>query len=224
MGNPFCFVCKNFIESYSDCTLEHIFPRSLGGTDDVHNLSISHAMCNSLKGSSTDPKEWAKRLQENIERQLRKHSGRKTHFVNIANFSLSKAKISLTDQELLIVLKRSFREYNFVQVLVEKIPKFLHGTPHTHSMAIVAESILELCDLKFEEHKKNIPILGESSCSNRWRIIYAIILMVNYSREKDPRAINEALYLIELFVRSMRSPVYYVFCSDLREICLYLLR
>lgn len=36
--------------------IEHIVPRSLGGTNDLHNLGITHARCNGEKGRHWDPK------------------------------------------------------------------------------------------------------------------------------------------------------------------------
>lgn len=44
--NPVCFMCKNTIVEYIDCTLEHVVPRSLGGRNHKRNLSISHRACN----------------------------------------------------------------------------------------------------------------------------------------------------------------------------------
>lgn len=48
-----CFVCGEPV-SYSEATLEHIIPKSKGGTDDMGNLSISHARCNNARGAE-DP-------------------------------------------------------------------------------------------------------------------------------------------------------------------------
>lgn len=36
--------------------IEHIVPRSLGGTNDLRNLGITHARCNGEKGRRWDPK------------------------------------------------------------------------------------------------------------------------------------------------------------------------
>lgn len=45
-----CFVCKNHV-GWKQATLEHIKPRSKGGTDADENLSISHKLCNVRKGN-----------------------------------------------------------------------------------------------------------------------------------------------------------------------------
>lgn len=44
---PICFVCHKLIQDYSECSLEHVVPKSLGGTNQPRNLSISHRNCNS---------------------------------------------------------------------------------------------------------------------------------------------------------------------------------
>lgn len=47
--NPVCFVCGKKIENYADCSLEHVVPKSLGGSSKKRNLAISHSACNNLK-------------------------------------------------------------------------------------------------------------------------------------------------------------------------------
>ena len=37
-------------------TIEHILPRSLGGTNDLSNLGIAHRRCNGEKGRHWDPR------------------------------------------------------------------------------------------------------------------------------------------------------------------------
>lgn len=46
-----CFVCGTHVdEKYA--SLEHIVPLSVGGTDEMSNLSISHRKCNSDRGNT----------------------------------------------------------------------------------------------------------------------------------------------------------------------------
>lgn len=42
--DPYTFTDKNFV------TIDHIKPRSKGGTDDLENLCLAHFKCNNLKG------------------------------------------------------------------------------------------------------------------------------------------------------------------------------
>lgn len=50
-GTVPCFVCKLHVTPDA-ATLEHIVPRSKGGTDDMSNLAISHSKCNNQRGNS----------------------------------------------------------------------------------------------------------------------------------------------------------------------------
>lgn len=51
-GGPVCFD-----ERKGDgATIEHILPRSLGGTKDLRNLGIAHPRCNNEKGRHWDPR------------------------------------------------------------------------------------------------------------------------------------------------------------------------
>ncbi len=45
-----CYVCLKMVV-WPEATLEHIKPRSKGGTDAEENLSISHGACNKKKGN-----------------------------------------------------------------------------------------------------------------------------------------------------------------------------
>lgn len=45
-----CFVCGLHVPK-AKATLEHVRPLSKGGTDEMSNLSISHARCNQARGN-----------------------------------------------------------------------------------------------------------------------------------------------------------------------------
>lgn len=57
-----CNGCKE-IFVFRDMTLDHILPRSRGGTDDPKNLQLLCKPCNSSKGART-PEEWCQVLKE----------------------------------------------------------------------------------------------------------------------------------------------------------------
>lgn len=44
-----CYVCGKPL-MYKDATLEHIFPKALGGETKSSNLALSHLICNQKKG------------------------------------------------------------------------------------------------------------------------------------------------------------------------------
>lgn len=53
-----CLICRGPLrfDAYSGegADIEHILPRSLGGTHDLHNLGITHRSCNGEKGRRWD--------------------------------------------------------------------------------------------------------------------------------------------------------------------------
>ncbi|MCC7369776.1 MAG: HNH endonuclease [Chloroflexi bacterium] len=49
-------------------TLEHIRPRTDGGTNDLANLGLAHSRCNHEKGRRTDPKKKRQADPERYER------------------------------------------------------------------------------------------------------------------------------------------------------------
>ena len=50
-GTVPCFVCGRHVTERL-ATLEHILPISLGGSDDMSNLAISHYYCNQKRGNT----------------------------------------------------------------------------------------------------------------------------------------------------------------------------
>jgi 5-methylcytosine-specific restriction endonuclease McrA len=55
-----CLICRGPLRfsarTGEGATVEHIRPRSLGGTNDLHNLGIAHPRCNGEKGRRWDPR------------------------------------------------------------------------------------------------------------------------------------------------------------------------
>lgn len=46
-----CWVCEQIETDPRRLTIEHITPRSQGGTDELGNLALSHASCNYSRGT-----------------------------------------------------------------------------------------------------------------------------------------------------------------------------
>lgn len=53
-----CLICNGPLRfdarTGEGANVEHIYPRSLGGTNDLHNLGITHLRCNGEKGRRWD--------------------------------------------------------------------------------------------------------------------------------------------------------------------------
>ena len=49
---PVCPYCNRPITDVSEFTIDHRFPKSLGGTDNIENLQPMHKKCNAEKGDS----------------------------------------------------------------------------------------------------------------------------------------------------------------------------
>lgn len=65
-----CGICGLEIASKDEMNLDHIIPRSRGGSDDESNLQLSHAICNRLKGdkqSFTIRKQYLKRAKLHLD-------------------------------------------------------------------------------------------------------------------------------------------------------------
>lgn len=50
-----CQLCGGTVEP-DDVHLDHIYPRSLGGSNEPSNLQVAHSLCNMKKGASTGAK------------------------------------------------------------------------------------------------------------------------------------------------------------------------
>lgn len=63
-----CFVCKEHIATPEEATIEHIIPRSRGGSNSRTNLALSHRECNQAKGSDLvmdyNPEEYLRLLRQ----------------------------------------------------------------------------------------------------------------------------------------------------------------
>lgn len=53
-GRLTCEICKREFgkHRHSKKTLDHIFPKSKGGSNDLRNLQLAHRWCNNKKGDS----------------------------------------------------------------------------------------------------------------------------------------------------------------------------
>lgn len=50
-NNIECLYCQKIITNNEDCTVDHVIPKSHGGSNHVDNLAIACKACNDKKGS-----------------------------------------------------------------------------------------------------------------------------------------------------------------------------
>lgn len=69
----FCKLCNRAV-SLEDTTLDHIIPRSKGGSNAISNLQASHSLCNNQKGDGS-PRQVLPRVSKKVRRQRRWEAG-----------------------------------------------------------------------------------------------------------------------------------------------------
>lgn len=69
LANERCFICAWCCKRLSekDVVIDHVFPVARGGTNDLENLTVSCARCNSMK-SDLPPDVAEVRINEVLER------------------------------------------------------------------------------------------------------------------------------------------------------------
>lgn len=70
--NPYCFVCDEEIKCFNQASIEHIIPKSEGGSNKPYNLAVSHKKCNSIKSNIMYRDEWKLQLAIYREKKIRR--------------------------------------------------------------------------------------------------------------------------------------------------------
>lgn len=73
-GGPIAFS----VRTGEGATVEHILPRSLGGTNELRNLGIAHRRCNGEKGRHWDPKRRHRRRAAEYDALVRRLRAERT--------------------------------------------------------------------------------------------------------------------------------------------------
>ena len=62
-SDSYCWYCGNEFENKAELTIDHVFPRSKGGANDMDNIIMVCKTCNSSKGKM-DLFEWYEEVRE----------------------------------------------------------------------------------------------------------------------------------------------------------------
>lgn len=72
--NGRCFLCGKRM-SLDKFTIDHLVPKSRGGTNGLHNLVGAHKRCNGMKGSSTPEEFFGLHIQRRESELLKESIG-----------------------------------------------------------------------------------------------------------------------------------------------------
>jgi hypothetical protein len=202
--NPKCFVCGKNIEFFSDATIEHIIPRSKGGTNHLNNLAVSHRLCNELKGSLTGPHEWKKKLR---------------HHSHIVHMKLWKEPRS--DQYLLMLIKLSLEDVDFFSKILIHFPQLTEEKQfpkmdlelHTHQIKFL-RSIPNIESLI--ESSKRIDMLKTQSY---WRFIFGLLFIEKYFATNSLVALLHGVWRLESYIKRGESSLLTKYSISLLKQC-----
>ena len=125
-----CFVCKRKIQSLNEATLEHIIPKSKGGSNKKSNLALSHQFCNQLKDNFLSPCEWEKKLylfENDISFILQRKIEKLENEIALLNFTIKDLELK-TEEEYVPQKKLIFtlREKKDLSFLIETSKNLHH--------------------------------------------------------------------------------------------------
>lgn len=206
--NPFCFVCGNMIENFNESTIEHIVPRAKGGTQDPHNLAVSHAICNQLKADSLDRKEWLSKIA------LWNSVG--LVFTLKTNITL----VPVTDYGLKKILVETFVNFEFVSLNLNKIPKYILYEDSDVNVNRVKRTLKKLKKMNAEQLISASEHLEIAGTQNYWRLLFGILLIERYQEDFSQTTLLHAIWKLDTFKKKSKdSLLYWNFADNLLEIC-----
>lgn len=73
LKSKLCFVCLKPINVFTDASIEHVIPRSKGGSCSKRNLSISHQACNQQRSNITCRLVWEEEFKKQRSRPEKRY-------------------------------------------------------------------------------------------------------------------------------------------------------
>lgn len=202
--NPHCLVCEKKIHDFADATLEHIKPRSKGGTGRKDNLAVSHRFCNHLKDNLIHPADWKKRL--------RNHQ----HLCHVKLW-----KVIRTDHYIKVLISLSFKELEFVTKSLGVFPNYFERGPipkedlDLHVKHIGDLRRINSLDSLIEASKR----IDMFKTQTYWKIIFGILFIEHYLQTQSIVAFLHAIWRLSSFHGNGGSLILYTYSRILLDSC-----
>ena len=198
-----CYVCGESIEEFSLATLEHIIPRSKGGTNQQANLALSHKICNEIKSNYTKEEIWRREIREIQKRK---------------DFLIWRRRRS--DFEIGILLERAFADLIWAQNIINSSFRFCEP------VRIYEEDIQMQLNVIKKLRSCSMTVLIEASkkidayrTQHFWRLVFSICFIENYKKNGDLVALLHAIWRMKGFQSSIQTPIMFLVCWDLLNLC-----
>jgi hypothetical protein len=198
-----CYVCGELIENFTLATLEHIIPRSKGGSNQQDNLALSHKVCNEIKSNHIEEKIWRREIRE-IQKRKEFKIWRKAR----------------SEFELKSLLERGYEDVSWARSTIHASFRFSEiGPLHQEDLQLQLKTLerLKIFDLTelIEASKK----IDGYKTQPFWRLIFAILFIENFKRQGDVTALLHAIWRLNQFKASIKTPIIFLIHWDLLEHC-----
>ncbi len=189
-----CFVCLEQIFDFYDSSIEHVIPRSLGGTNNKWNLSVSHRNCNSRRGNLRCRLFWHDSIQ--YWRDYKTERNVESHIVN----QVQKYGISWID-----LRKRSWMNELEIISLDQLFGNFFSTfyTPVSQPRALSNHDAIVLIDLllRTEMLIEMSHQLDNFGIRSQWKLIFGMVFLDRYLKSKDLDYFLHGVWRIEQYIR-----------------------
>lgn len=198
--NPYCFVCGKLIPEFGKSTLEHIIPKSKGGSNAINNLAVSHRICNLIKGNHLNPADWKFTEKWSEEKILR---------------------TPMDDFLIKRIIRKSFADLEFVMESLERYPDYyLAKFPKSHICDDTFRTFI------FKLRRLSIQGLIEASLKlhnfgskSHWKIIFSIVFIEQYLKTREYVPLLHAIWRLNSLKGNEPTLISHLYSEDLLDIC-----
>ena len=176
-----CFVCLAQIETPEEVSIEHVIPRSLGGTNGKWNLSVSHKRCNNFRGSKLCRLTWYEEINK-LKFQCKIKVYQRPHTFSESNRTRRHLGIPVTFWRKDI----SYRILN--DVFAAEFSSFWTGKPGNEQdsmIPILKDTIQTL--IHAEDIISSSRILDLVGVRTHWKLIFGMVFLKKFFETSDIR-------------------------------------